>query len=165
MFRHAMSLRCLTTLLSLLFLSFAVHAHEYQVGDLRIAHPWARPTVAGQLSGGAYLSIANQGKIADKLLSAASPAAKSVEIHSMSMAANVMTMREVGAIEIKPSEKIAMQPGHGYHIMLMGLNQMLRIGDKIPLTLRFEKAGKLEVSLLVEDKNANQETTMPHMPH
>ncbi|MDY7577682.1 copper chaperone PCu(A)C [Herbaspirillum sp. RTI4] len=133
-------------------------AHEYQLGDLRIDHPYARATAPGQPAGGAYLEISNQGKSGDKLIAVASPAARSTEIHTMSMEGDVMKMREVGVIDIKPSEKITMRPGNGYHIMMIGLKQQLKAGDKIPLTLTFEKAGKLEVSVQVEEMKAGTHT-------
>lgn len=128
------------------------HAQEYTLKDLHIERPYARATVANQPSGGAYLSIENKGKTADKLIAAASPVAKSVQIHTMSMEGNVMKMREVSGIELKPSAKVQMKPGDGYHLMLIGLRQPLKAGDKFPLTLTFEKAGKTEVSVTVEDR-------------
>ncbi|WP_034297960.1 copper chaperone PCu(A)C [Herbaspirillum sp. RV1423] len=163
-----MSLRHLIALIAGVALIGAAYAHDYKAGELQVGHPWARPTVPGQPSGGAYLSIENKGKTGDKLVSVASPVAKSAEIHTMSMEGNVMKMREVGSIDIKPSEKIAMQPGNGYHIMLIGLVQPLKVGDKVPLTLTFEKAGKLEVSVYVEDKSAGKgdgKDGMEHMQH
>ncbi len=87
-----------------------------------------------------------------KLLAVATPAAKSVEVHSMQMDGNMMRMREVGELELKPAARIAMQPGDGYHIMLLGLKQALKPGEKIPLTLRFEKAGKLEIEATVDNR-------------
>lgn len=156
--------KCLA-LLAGLALSLAAQAHEYTIGDLEIGHPWARPTVPGQPSAGAYLSIENKGNASNKLVSIASPVAKSAEVHTMSMQGDVMKMREVGSIDIKPKEKIAMQPGNGYHIMLIGLSKPLKIGDKIPLTLTFEKGGKLEVSVYVEDRKPDTDGTMTHMHH
>jgi periplasmic copper chaperone A len=129
-------------------------AHEYDVGTLHVAHPHARPTVTGQPSGAAYLTIENKGKAGDRLLGASSPAAKSVEIHTMSMEGNLMKMREVNEIALKPGATVAMEPGGGYHLMLIGLRQPLKAGDKFPLTLTFEKAGKTEVSVSVENTNA-----------
>jgi hypothetical protein len=128
-------------------------AHEYNAGPLRIGHPYARATVPNQSTGGAYLSIENSGKNPDKLVAVASPIANSIGIHTMSMDGNVMRMREVSGIEIKPSDKVVMQPGNGYHIMLTGLKQPLKAGDKFPLTLTFEKAGKVDVSVMVQDKD------------
>jgi copper(I)-binding protein len=155
------------TLHRLSFLTLAVllagvsHAHEYTVKQLQIGHPYARPTVAHQPGGAAYLSIENKGSQGDRLVGVTSPVAKSAQIHTMSMEGNVMKMREVGEIGLPPGAKVEMKPGNGYHIMLMGLNQPLKAGEKIPLTLSFEKAGKTEVSILVEDagKQAGPQAT------
>lgn len=135
--------------------AFSVQAHEYKLGSLDIGHPYARATVPGQPAGGAYFSVENKGSSADKLIALSSPVAKTTEIHTMAMEGNLMKMREVdGGLEIKPGQKIAMQPGNGYHIMLMGLTQPLKAGDKVPLTLTFEKAGKIDVTVNVEDAAA-----------
>jgi copper(I)-binding protein len=146
-----MSLRSVSLLFCALALSVSAHAHEYELGSLHIGHPYARATVPGQPSGGAFLSIENKGKEADKLIGVSSPAAKSAEIHTMAMDGNVMKMREVGEIALPPASTVDMTPGHGYHIMLMGLAQPLKAGDKFPLTLTFQKAGKVEVSVYVTD--------------
>ncbi len=144
-----------------------VHAHDYKLNDLRIDHPYARTTAPHQPSGAAYLSIENGGKSADKLVAVASPVAKSVEIHTMSMEGDVMRMREVSGIELAPAAKVEMKPGHGYHLMLLGLRQPLKAGDKFPLTLTFEKAGKTEVMVFVEDsgKKGAAESSAPKHQH
>lgn len=149
-----MQLRSLVISAVLLLAGVSSHANEYLAGEIRIDRPYARPTMPGQTSAGAYLTLENKGKSSDKLISITSPAAKSVEIHTMSMDGNVMKMREVPAIELKPDAKVAMKPGDGYHIMLIGIRQPLKVGDKIALTLTFEKSGKAEVSASVEDKDA-----------
>lgn len=140
--------------LTALAIAAAANAHDYKAGELTVAHPYARATVPNQPTGAAYMTIENSGKDADKLLAASSPVAKSVQIHSMSMQGNVMKMREVSDLELKPSTKTELKPGDGYHLMLVGLKQPLKAGDKFPVTLSFEKAGKVEVSVWVEDKNA-----------
>ncbi len=163
-----MNLRSLSFVAVSLLFSSAALAHEYRAGDILIAHPYARATMPGQTSGGAYLTLENKGKQADTLISAQSPAAQSVEIHTMSMTSDhVMRMREVDSIELKPQEKIVMQPGDGYHIMLLGLKAPLKAGDKLPLTLTFKKAGKVEASISVEESkakstNAKQEEHQHH---
>lgn len=133
-------------------------AHDYRAGDIHVDHPYARATVPGQTSGGAYLTLENKGSNADTLLAAQSPAAQSVEIHTMAMNGNVMRMREVAEIDIKPGEKIAMQPGDGYHLMLIGLKAPLKAGEKLPLILTFRKAGKMETSITVEDGKTAKKT-------
>ncbi|KAF3997335.1 copper chaperone PCu(A)C [Glaciimonas immobilis] len=151
--------RLTLSLVTLLF-SISASAHDYTIGALKIDHPTARATVPGQPSGGAYLSIENTGKVADKLTKATSPWAKSVEIHSMTMDGNVMKMREVGDVELPPMATVAMAPGGGFHIMLMGLTKPLKVGDRFPMTLQFQKAGKIDVLVSVEDMN-----TASHAKH
>jgi copper(I)-binding protein len=149
-----------------LAVSAAAFAHSFSAGDLRIGHPFARSTVPGQSSGAAYLTIENSGKNTDRLVAVASPMAKSAEMHSMTMDGNVMKMREVEGIEIKPAAKVSMKPGEAYHIMLIGLRQALKAGDKFPLTLTFEKTGKVEVSVVVQDKDREavpaKDASVPH---
>lgn len=137
--------------------ALALAAGQAVAGNIAVSQAFARPTVPGQPTGGAYISIENKGKVADTLKSVSSAVAKSTEVHTMKMDGDVMKMREVGSIDIKPSEKISMQPGDGYHIMLMGLNKPLKVGDHFPMTLDFAKAGKINVDVTVEapgDKTA-----------
>lgn len=148
----------------ILFCSAAA-AHEFKVGDIHVGHPYARTTVPGQPSGGVYLSLENKGKKADKLVAASSPAAKTVEIHTMSMDGNIMRMREVSHIEVAPAAKVDMQPGSGYHIMLMGLTAPLKTGDRVPMTLTFEKAGKVDVQVNVEEVSAPKQAAPAHHQH
>lgn len=147
-----MTLRTISVLAAALAFSLPSWGQETMLNELTIAKAYARATVANQPAGAAYLTIENKGKTADKLTGASSPVAKSVEIHTMTMDGNVMKMREVGQVEIKPSGKLEMKPGDGYHLMLMGLRQPLKAGDTFPMTLTFEKAGKAEVKVLVQDK-------------
>lgn len=145
-----------------------VWAHDYQAGEIHIEHPYARATVPGQPTGGAYMTLENKGKQADKLISVSvvPTAATRAEIHTMAMDGNVMKMREVSSIELAPAAKITMAPGSGYHIMLLELKQPLKVGDKLPLSLTFEKAGKIEIVADVESITSKsthdmKSTTMP----
>ncbi len=129
--------------------TLAAAAHSYTLGDIKIGHPHARPTHTGQQVGAGYLKLSNQG-VADRLISATSPAAASVEMHSMSMEGDVMKMREVEAIDVPRGATVELKPG-GYHLMLMGLKVPLKSGDRVPMTLKFEKAGEVVVTVNVED--------------
>ena len=156
-----MTFRLLPALAALLFAASA-HSHSFDVGSLHIDHPYARPTVAQQPSGAAFLSIENRGKTADKLVRASAPVAKEVQIHSMKMEGDVMRMRELDALEVNPAATVTLQPG-GYHIMLIGLKQPLKTGDKFPLMLTFEKAGQVEVTVVVEERSKG--APAPAMQH
>jgi periplasmic copper chaperone A len=131
----------------------AAAAHEFKLGALEIGHPWARPTLPGQSTGGAYLSVHNSGSTPDRLLGGSTPAALRVEVHEMRMDGDVMRMREMAALDLPAGKRVALAPG-GLHLMLTGLKAPLKVGDKLPLKLRFEKAGEIEVMLHVESKPA-----------
>jgi copper(I)-binding protein len=148
--------------------SLVAQAHEYKLGGLTIEHPWARPTGAGQATGGAYMKIVNGGGD-DKLLSVSSDAAKSVELHEMKMEGDVMKMRQVDGIALKAGQSVELKPGGyhvmfvglkaplkagGYHVMLVGLKAPLKVGDKIPAKLKFERAGEVDVTLNVDAAGA-----------
>ena len=137
--------------------SIAASAHDFSLGDIQIGHPFARATIAQQTAGGAYLSLHNVGKSDDQLVKVSSSVAKKGEIHNMEMVGDVMKMRAIDKIEVKAGSKISMQPGGGYHIMLIGLNRTLKAGEQFPLTLEFAKAGKIDVTVNVEaiTPNAN----------
>jgi copper(I)-binding protein len=123
-------------------------AHDYQLRMLRIDHPFARATPGGARNGGVYLSVENRGDQADRLVGVSTPVAHA-ELHQMSMDGGVMRMRVVDGVEVKPGGRLTLQPG-GYHVMLMDLKRPLQAGDSFPLTLGFEKAGSIEVSVVVE---------------
>ncbi len=138
--------------------------HDYRVKDIRVDHPFATPTVQGAPTGAVYFTLTNQGKAADRLLGASTPRAKRVELHTMTMAGDVMRMREVSAIDVKPGQPVKMQPGASNHLMLIGLSAPLKSGDRFPMTLRFEKAGSVEVEVLVQNPAPAKEAAHEH-PH
>lgn len=125
-------------------------AHGFTFGALKIGHPWSRETAPGQSAGGGFLTITNTGKQADRLVSATSPAAAQVQIHTVSMAGGVMRMRELPTgLEIPAGATVALKPG-GYHIMLIGLKAPLKQGAMVPADLRFQRAGTVRINFKVE---------------
>lgn len=131
-----------------------VLAHSYEVGSIKVGHPWARPTVVGQTAGGGYLKLENRGKTADRLVSVSSAAAERVEMHTMTLDGDVMRMRQLDAIELPPGGRFELKPG-GDHLMLLGLKAPLELGKSIPLKLTFEKAGDVMVEVKVEKAPAS----------
>lgn len=95
-------------------------------------------------TGAAFMTIKNSGQEADKLVAAASDVADAVEIHLSEMKDDVMTMRQVDGVDVPAAGEAVLKPG-SYHIMLIGLNQELAVGEKVNLTLTFEKAGQMNV--------------------
>jgi copper(I)-binding protein len=139
----------LLALLALLVIAAPAAAHDYKLGTLEIDQPWARATPPTAPTGGGYLSIKNTGTTPDRLMSVSSPAAATVQVHEMKMDGSVMRMREIdGPLEIKPGQTVTLAPG-GLHLMMMGLKAPFKQGERVPVTLVFEKAGKVDVELAV----------------
>ena len=148
---------------TIMLASLAASAQSYKVGSIGIDDLRARPTVAGQQVGGAYMTLVNKGA-ADRLLSATTAVAVAVQMHTMAMDGDVMTMREVDAVDLGAGQAVEFKPG-GFHLMLMGLKAPLKLGDKFPMTLRFEKAGKVEVMVHVEPVSAPSGAAEPGSHH
>jgi periplasmic copper chaperone A len=109
---------------------------------------WARTTTSAATTGVVYLSLADTGPAADRLVGVATPVAVHADMHIMVMEGNIMQMRPVDAVDMKPGERIQFKPS-GLHIMLTDLKQPLTRGERFPITLDFEKAGKVDVEVLV----------------
>ena len=128
--------------------SLAADAQEYKAGKLSIDNVWVRLTIPGR-PGAGYMKVRNMGEQADRILSATSSMAKRVELHTTLMKDGIMKMRPAGQVEIPASGQIELKPG-GLHFMIFGLNSQIRPGDKLPLTLVFERAGRIELAAPVE---------------
>jgi copper(I)-binding protein len=126
--------------------------HEYQVGTLKIEHPWSRATPPGASVGAGFMVITNSGK-ADALVSVSSPVAERVELHSSREEGGVMKMRKLTRLEIPAGGTVRFEPG-ALHLMLVGLERPLVEGSRVPLTLQFGSAGELTVQLKVEAMGA-----------
>lgn len=135
-------------------LAAPVQAQEVKAGDLVISQGWSRATPGGAKIAGGYLTIDNKGSAPDRLVSVAGDVAGKVEIHEMAMNNGVMTMRPLDkGLPIEPGKTVKLAPG-GYHLMLMDLKNPLKQGDKVPLTLKFEKAGEVKLALDVQGVGA-----------
>jgi periplasmic copper chaperone A len=148
MIRIAYRLACaaVATLLSVA----AAHAAEVKAGDLVISGAWSRATPGGAKVAGGYLTIENKGTAADRLVAGSAEVAGRFEIHEMSMDNGVMKMRPLDkGLPIEPGKTVKLAPG-SFHLMLEDLKSPLKQGDHVPVTLQFEKAGQVQVTLDVE---------------
>lgn len=132
-------------------------AREVAAGDLRIDAAWTRavgeraPTAAG------YLIIRNTSAAADRLVAAETPRARAVELHEMAMTDGVMRMRPItGGIALPAGQEVRLAPGGGMHLMLIGPQGGFRQGSTVPVTLVFERTGRVDIELFVEAAGARR---------
>lgn len=116
---------------------------------VQVSKAWARPAPQGG-NGAGYAVLTNSGPTADKLTAASSPVATRIEIHeSMVMNGQAMMHPRPGGLAVPAGGTAALRPG-GFHLMLMGLKQPLKTGERFPVTLTFKKAGKQTVDFVVQ---------------
>ena len=146
---------------------FAVHARaeDIKAGDLVISQAWSRATPNGAKIAGGYLTIENRGAAPDRLIGGSGDIAGKVEVHEMSMNNGVMTMRPLDkGLAIEPGKTVKLAPG-GYHLMMFDIKGPLKQGEKVPVTLEFKKAGKVNLSLDVQGVGAQAPGGMDHSGH
>lgn len=134
-------MRVLLFVLALLF-PFLSHA------QIRIEKPWARATAPGSQVAGGYMLIRNQGAAADRLVGASSPAAARVEMHVHINEGGVMKMREVHGYDVPAKGSFELKPG-GAHLMFVDIKRPFKEGERVPVKLKFEKAGEVSAEFHV----------------
>lgn len=112
-----------------------------------VSDAWVRASVAQQQATGAFMTLTASSD--SKLVGVASPVAKTVQVHEMTMHGDVMGMREVKAVELPAGKPVTLDP-NGYHVMLMGLKQQVKEGEQVPLTLTIEDAKGVKETLQVQ---------------
>lgn len=128
---------------------------------IAVEEPWARATPKGTKMGAAYMTLVNNGASPERLLGATTPLAEHVQFHQETEEKGVSRMRELKVVDMKPGEKIIFKPGE-MHVMIIGLKQPLMEGQTFPLTLQFEKAGIVKVTVLVEKVGATEPGHIGH---
>jgi copper(I)-binding protein len=117
------------------------------LAEVTVTDPWARASILASRPGAAYLTLLSDTD--DRLLSAATPVAGQVMVHAAEMDANGVTrMIHLDTLDLPAEQAVRFAPG-GMHLMLMGLADKLDEGAEFPLTLTFEHAGTITVTVPV----------------
>lgn len=126
-------------------------------GDLAVGDGWARASASMQNAGAGYMMIAG-GDSADQLVGVTvdSSVAATAELHETSMimsddGSDMMSMQKVSSISIPANGEVALEPG-GYHVMMMNLTEPLVVGSEFVITLTFENAGDIDITVEVRDE-------------
>jgi copper(I)-binding protein len=115
-------------------------AHSYKLGNVEIGHPWARPSVTGAAA--VFLALSNLGRSTERLTGGATPIAKEVVLCGADG-------EPLQYLDLLPHHPVALRPG-GKYIALRDLKGPLALDDSFPLTLRFDRAGGITVTVMVE---------------
>ena len=143
----------------------AASALDYKVGALEIDSPWSRAVPKGAKVAAGYMKIKNTGAEPDRLVSGSTSVAGGFMIHEMTMDNGVAKMRPLpSGLEIKPGETVELKPG-SFHVMMTDLKQPIQRGKPFKATLKFEKAGEVDVDFAVEAAGATSAAAPAHDAH
>jgi copper(I)-binding protein len=113
---------------------------------LEVKDVWARDTVGGRANAAVFMTIRSAGP--DRLVAASTPAAKKTDLMTIEAGGGAMEMKYLQGIDIPAGRPVSLDPG-GLHVWLAGLKRPLRAGERFPLLLEFEKAGRRRVVVSV----------------
>jgi len=131
------------------------------LADVTVKDSWVRGTTPAQKATGAFMEITSSEAVT--LLSASSPVAGVVEIHTMKMEDGVMKMRAIPKLDLPAGKGVKLAPG-GNHVMLMDLKQQMKKGDVVPITLKVEGKDKTvqTIEIKAEVRDLAAPATMDH---
>jgi copper(I)-binding protein len=129
-----------------------VQADDVTSGNLMINNAFARSSPMMAHAGAGFLSIANHGA-ADRLVAFKTDVCEKPELHTHIEENGMMAMRKVDAIDVPEHGTVDLKPG-SFHLMFIGLKAPLQEGSTVAVTLVFEKAGEVLVTLPVRAPGA-----------
>lgn len=125
------------------------HSHGHGIGDIEV-HDVVMPLPPGPARTAAvYLTLVNTGRIDDRLKGVASRLAANAMVHQTVVEDDIARMRHaVNGIAVPAGQHIRLEPG-GYHIMLMDLATRPKVGERVEMTLEFDRAGPMTLKVPV----------------
>lgn len=137
------------TLIYSLFVVFLLTACSAVERDIEIHNAWVRPTAQGQ-NAAVYFSLHNHTDTDEELLSISSNVTDTIEIHETKVENDVAQMTMLDSLPIAADEEITFGPG-GLHVMLVGVQQELVLGEHIGIILHFREHADIVVNVHVEN--------------
>ena len=130
-----------TLLFSLLLVSCSSGDQE----GIDVEEIWGRPSPKSASNAAFYMAIRNTGQEQDSLIEASIDICGATELHMSNIDdEGVMSMQQVGQIDVPAGETINLEPG-GLHVMCIDRQAELNPGDSVPISLSFTRAGEIVV--------------------
>jgi copper(I)-binding protein len=135
-------LRPLLLLVAAAAMMLPAAAHSHKTKSLEIVHPWARASAEGATSARVFMTVKSLDGRPDRLIAASTPRAGKVELHGAGKGA--------GAFSVGRGKDLVLY-GDGPSLLLTGLTSPLHAYDDFRMTLVFERAGRVEIDVMVEE--------------
>lgn len=120
-----------------------VAAFSQQADQVRVEDPALR-VLPGNAPAGGYFTLVNDSDSAVVLTGVSSPAFARGEMHESTMQDGQHIMEARPTISVESGDQMAFQPG-GYHLMLMGRQDDLAVGEHVSVIIEFTDGSTLDV--------------------
>ena len=110
---------------------------------------WMRPAAQGE-NEAVYFVMHNHASETDELTGVTSDAAQAVELDETTVVNDVAGMKKIESVPVEAFAEIEFAP-RGYHVMLIGLKQDLKLGDEIEITLHFKNQEDITIKVPVQN--------------
>lgn len=119
---------------------------------VKLDSPYIRMVPKASKATALFVTLENQDDQDHVLVSAHSHGlSRLTELHNHIKEGDVFKMREVSQIKIPAHSKVSLEPG-GYHVMLMGVQKELKVGNKYLISFKFKDGSEIDQYITVESK-------------
>ncbi len=140
----------LAVLASLCLILAPAMAHQFETATIFVDHPAIQEAPPNAPVLGGYAMFVNTGSEDDRLIAIESPAVDKVELHVSVVTGGIARMTPMTeGLPIPAGASVWLGDG-GSHAMFIKPDRRYVDGDEIPATLIFEKAGRIDVTFMVE---------------
>ncbi len=122
--------------------------HHMRTSGVEARDAWARATPGAARAGAVFLTLANRGTKASRIVRVVTAVAERAALHTHIMDGAIMRMRKLDGLTLAPGKGVTLKPG-GHHVMLMGLRAPLKAGATFSITLVLASGEKIPVSVAV----------------
>ena len=143
-----MNMKILALAAAAILVATVAQAHSHKFKKLEIVHPWCIETSDTEMPVIVSMTIRNSGGRPDRLLSAKTSIAAKADLREA--AVPDAEGKAIGAVAVASHGTVNLKRA-GPHIVLSGMKKQLGAYDAFPMTLTFERAGKVEVEVMVEE--------------
>lgn len=127
--------------------------------DPIVSKAWVGESVPGQTTATLQLNLTTVKPV--NLKSVSSPLATAVEIHSLMKYKGAMKLQVVSNLPL-PDHRTITFGSNGLFLMMTGINQPLKIGDRVPVNLVVEFADKQTKTISAEAEVRKMELSYKH---
>ncbi|PLY07067.1 MAG: hypothetical protein C0625_07690 [Arcobacter sp.] len=146
-------------ILALLISTLSLLASQIEIKDA-----YVRATPPNLPNSAAFMKVVNHSDKDIAIIKARSTISKTVELHTHDMSDGIMKMYQVPEIIIPAKGETLLQPS-GFHIMIIGLNQALKEGEKVKLEINFSNGESKIIEAPIKSVMDGMMNKMDHSKH